>query len=103
MAWIIGTFPRMPQDEMAATQPRVNVQVGIFSAVFLFQCMGKTEYAMHRFVRVMKHPHVHGEDALISSNVPDATETPPRAWGRLEAHSRLGSGYRNTPTCMGKT
>ena len=71
-----------------------------------------------------KHPHVRGEDLSIPSALSPSSETPPRAWGRLETLFRefisypetpprawgrhINGGHnnfriRNTPTCVGKT
>ena len=53
--------------------------------------------------RLRKHPHVRGEDGVVKYRTGAQVETPPRAWGRPYLKSMLGSGDRNTPTCVGKT
>ena len=52
---------------------------------------------------IRKHPHVRGEDILTCSVLPPMKETPPRAWGRRIRRYIPEHGYRNTPTCVGKT
>ena len=50
-----------------------------------------------------KHPHVRGEDGILMSWSLRTRETPPRAWGRLEARVVAKRRAGNTPTCVGKT
>ena len=45
-------------------------------------CMGKTLKKNLFYLKIGKHPHVHGEDGLIVMVLELAAETPPRAWGR---------------------
>ena len=66
-------------------------------------CVGKTEAEVVEGVPPWKHPHVRGEDAFFYGSSSPSLETPPRAWGRLEARNPASSGMRNTPTCVGKT
>ena len=66
-------------------------------------CMGKTSKALVHPDNNRKHPHVHGEDFFNTVQIIYHLETPPRAWGRRYNFSNIGTCYRNTPTCMGKT
>ena len=86
-------------------------------------CVGKTRPGIIDAKSGQKHPHVRGEDARLAPSQPSRLETPPRAWGRLcrprkpiptdetppRAWGRLECpncqerGFRNTPTCVGKT
>ena len=53
--------------------------------------------------KMVKHPHMRGEDDLRHSCQADSGETPPHAWGRRNFVDASGSYGRNTPTCVGKT
>ena len=66
-------------------------------------CVGKTPKRRCRSGRCGKHPHVRGEDVLPIAGLPAITETPPRAWGRLNVQHSSVHTLRNTPTCVGKT
>ena len=50
-----------------------------------------------------KHPHGRGEDLRRFTLSNSATETPPRAWGRLGLILSSNDGGGNTPTGVGKT
>ena len=50
-----------------------------------------------------KHPHERGEDANYDLVLNAWSETPPRAWGRLEVTRDNQNRARNTPTSVGKT
>ncbi len=66
-------------------------------------CVGKTHKKGGKKPPYKKHPHVRGEDATIERRVNDQSETPPRAWGRLNPQAPARGLFRNTPTCVGKT
>ena len=66
-------------------------------------CVGKTPTAARTAKRVQKHPHVRGEDGFRMTLAKLSVETPPRAWGRHGAVPSTLPGWRNTPTCVGKT
>ncbi len=65
--------------------------------------MGKTYCTSPTLSSTLKHPHGRGED--FESFLTDTlyTETPPRAWGRLQALAFHVPTSRNTPTGVGKT
>ena len=50
-----------------------------------------------------KHPHERGEDPASICACLRSSETPPRAWGRLETGIAQGFLAGNTPTSVGKT
>ena len=66
-------------------------------------CVGKTPQGGKVYDLGWKHPHVRGEDELVSGGLFLWLETPPRAWGRLDGQRKLYKRLRNTPTCVGKT
>ena len=66
-------------------------------------CVGKTSPVSSSSSSKKKHPHVRGEDTKVSNIFDFSEETPPRAWGRLEAAADRKASVRNTPTCVGKT
>ena len=66
-------------------------------------CVGKTERAPAQPRRSEKHPHMRGEDLCDLTIHGETIETPPHAWGRRERLLPTQLGYRNTPTCVGKT
>ena len=66
-------------------------------------CVGKTARNRNRNGNIGKHPHVRGEDRRCSNSARVSTETPPRAWGRLDTLRSFWVKHRNTPTCVGKT
>ena len=66
-------------------------------------CVGKTEFGVNRTGVVRKHPHMRGEDSCFPDRHLPTPETPPHAWGRLDAICRTNLHQRNTPTCVGKT
>ena len=66
-------------------------------------CVGKTKAHHCQRYRRQKHPHVRGENCHSSSLMPDALETPPRAWGKPSLFDKLNPLTGNTPTCVGKT
>src|SRR5690606_31768323 len=49
------------------------------------------------------HPHVRGDDVVVSLALLDACGSPPRAWGRRAAERAGDRGGRFTPTCVGTT
>ena len=59
--------------------------------------------ALQRFEEQRKHPHERGEDEGKISQIVLPAETPPRAWGRLQAFRLWDGRRRNTPTSVGKT
>ena len=66
-------------------------------------CVGKTFIGQRLDERKQKHPHVRGEDNSAPPFKLFDTETPPRAWGRLEDGLEAIQKIGNTPTCVGKT
>ena len=66
-------------------------------------CVGKTVLGEDPEAACLKHPHVCGEDGLLSIFVGALWETPPRVWGRLFFPRSSQHRGRNTPTCVGKT
>ena len=66
-------------------------------------CVGKTRRKKPRQQRMRKHPHMRGEDVLAQISKTAGLETPPHAWGRQADAFAVASGFRNTPTCVGKT
>ena len=66
-------------------------------------CVGKTLFPFRKLYPFKKHPHVRGEDKSFGTESYAATETPPRAWGRLLMAAKTGQLDGNTPTCVGKT
>lgn len=66
-------------------------------------CVGKTIAAARESGISRKHPHVRGEDGFGGFVTDTLIETPPRAWGRLQAVLTLFLRDRTTPTCVGKT
>ena len=65
--------------------------------------VGKTQPIWRQTGRMWKHPHGRGEDNCRTIwGVPEV-ETPPRAWGRLQAFSVGDCFGGNTPTGVGKT
>ncbi len=47
------------------------------------------------------HPHVRGDNMLVSDRTAPSVGSPPRAWGQSLATKRLGQAFRFTPTCVG--
>ncbi len=66
-------------------------------------CVGKTDSPVNWQRVFEKHPHVCGEDFLLSDDEPANMETPPRVWGRPTYRIIDSADHRNTPTCVGKT
>ena len=66
-------------------------------------CVGKTRDFQKWRLWFGKHPHVRGEDTPGRIFSEPKTETPPRAWGRLDSINIYQGNRRNTPTCVGKT
>ena len=66
-------------------------------------CVGKTRTRRGPSCLTWKHPHVRGEDESNSLPTLSISETPPRAWGRLDCESYAVCQLGNTPTCVGKT
>ena len=66
-------------------------------------CVGKTTAPTRTVPVCEKHPHVRGEDEQIVFQRGGQKETPPRAWGRLNARVGVAATHGNTPTCVGKT
>ena len=65
--------------------------------------VGKTGIQNHHRLSVWKHPHGRGENYLGLKAIVDASETPPRAWGKQIKRLRHQAERRNTPTGVGKT
>ena len=53
--------------------------------------------------KMVKHPHMRGEDASLLIPSLLSSETPPHAWGRPLLTNMVGAELGNTPTCVGKT
>ncbi len=66
-------------------------------------CVGKTVDEHYRSFPREKHPHMRGEDFLLSRKFRNYIETPPHAWGRQLHNLCDWITSRNTPTCVGKT
>ena len=49
------------------------------------------------------HPHMRGENTRGKVGGVHYGGTPPHAWGKLSSLSGTVSGFRYTPTCVGKT
>ena len=65
--------------------------------------VGKTFEQKSVSAGIQKHPHGRGEDLARRALVKYITETPPRAWGRLQPSLDESGRERNTPTGVGKT
>ncbi len=65
--------------------------------------VGKTLPAKPAYHGAGKHPHGRGEDPAPRQEPATSLETPPRAWGRLQALAFHVPTSRNTPTGVGKT
>ena len=65
--------------------------------------VGKTPVWQQDLPLPWKHPHERGEDRAGMATTGKATETPPRAWGRLPGLLQLFEPSGNTPTSVGKT
>ena len=65
--------------------------------------VGKTRRLFAAWYLPEKHPHARGEDVLPPAISPQATETPPRTWGRRPEVNASLEGVGNTPTHVGKT
>ena len=65
--------------------------------------VGKTIGDADNATRATKHPHERGEDSAVTDAQGVATETPPRAWGRLTFQGPRVGFIGNTPTSVGKT
>ncbi len=66
-------------------------------------CVGKTPWRDLSESPHRKHPHLRGEDSLLTHRNSGSLETPPPAWGRLAMRRCNNPAFRNTPTCVGKT
>ncbi len=102
---------------------RINLRFCFLECRNTPTCVGKTSSSHPAGADRWKHPHVRGEDRLLSAALPPpletphvrgediqlktasiaAVETPPRAWGRLAVEVLRDRDDRNTPTCVGKT
>ena len=65
--------------------------------------VGKTSPMALAVHKLEKHPHERGENIIPRYPVVIATETPPRAWGKLKHVTDLPTYKGNTPTSVGKT
>ena len=65
--------------------------------------VGKTRHWHKLSDRVEKHPHGRGEDSSCFVVLRRASETPPRAWGRLMTTAVISYAQGNIPTGVGKT
>ena len=65
--------------------------------------VGKTAFSTSAPAFIRKHPHERGEDFCTGNRAEYATETPPRAWGRLIVIILHSQRFGNTPTSVGKT
>ena len=66
-------------------------------------CVGKTYMPKVDSTKMVKHPHMRGEDASLLIPSLLSSETPPHAWGRLGQAAAAIKVIGNTPTCVGKT
>ncbi|KWX02922.1 hypothetical protein LI90_3971 [Carbonactinospora thermoautotrophica] len=66
-------------------------------------CVGRTRTFPLSRRGEMTHPHVRGEDAMRQVELPDGTDSPPRAWGGRPAAGPPAQRPRLTPTCVGRT
>src|SRR5690606_39181198 len=49
------------------------------------------------------HPHMRGDDRILSESSEDMFGSPPHAWGRQKAQHARQACHRFTPTCVGTT
>ena len=66
-------------------------------------CVGKTHSLWLPEPLRQVHPHVCGEDSVISSAVAHKIGSPPRVWGRRAQDYQFTGADGFTPTCVGKT
>ena len=66
-------------------------------------CVGTTRGRRPLQSRATVHPHVRGDDSLMSLAEPCWAGSPPRAWGRRHARDPAAAAQRFTPTCVGTT
>ncbi len=65
--------------------------------------VGKTKKHGCLVRKIKKHPHGRGEDVCRHRRSRQASETPPRAWGRRARGGQQAVQSGNTPTGVGKT
>ena len=65
--------------------------------------MGKTVCRLLKGVITWKHPHERGEELHYCYITVALLETPPRAWGRVNAPCVQAMSNGNTPTGVGKS
>ncbi|MGC0319061.1 hypothetical protein QBC98_007585 [Kitasatospora acidiphila] len=65
--------------------------------------VGRTSRASRSGTPRSEHPHVGGEDALLSNPRTSGIGTPPRRWGGLACEHPDNPQIRNTPTSVGRT
>ena len=66
-------------------------------------CVGKTSFETLGNLRLGKHPHLRGENAMAELDPEGMMETSPPAWGKLPLRPIDNLRDRNIPTCVGKT
>ena len=66
-------------------------------------CVGKTAHGKTEGGNATEHPHMRGENVLLSLADDDYIGTSPHAWGKQMLELRLRRIPRNIPTCVGKT
>ena len=66
-------------------------------------CVGTTQpYALRQGTRRV-HPHVRGDDPVVTQGRGACAGSPPRAWGRPAPLHAAVARRRFTPTCVGTT
>jgi len=66
-------------------------------------CVGKSQESGAIVKPPEGHPHVCGEEFLLSFSSSRLEGTPPRVWGRAMAATTILTTSRDTPTCVGKS
>ncbi len=66
-------------------------------------CVGKSSCISTPILRLEGHPHVCGEERIEGEFACLERGTPPRVWGRVSFWPFLCPGFRDTPTCVGKS
>ena len=92
-----------PETPPRAWGKRMQVEWATIETRNTPTCVGKTLAGLSSRHMPRKHPHVRGENRLITAARAHLSETPPRAWGKPLEGVRDHKYRRNTPTCVGKT
>ena len=66
-------------------------------------CAGKTPFGVSRYGGMQDHPRMRGEDFARSTIASSRSGSPPHARGRQTMSFNLGTAWRITPACAGKT